>query len=197
VAFGYRRVVWSPVEESYLKANRSAPVNQLTIALGKSRAAIKRKLDEFDGKPAPKAGPKRTNIGKRDDIIVNGKPLFLRSGWEANVARWLTHKGQAWEYETDIFPFFEFGIKRGTVSYTPDFKTPRLYLEVKGQLDKRGGTAIRRFKKFYPEEFKKLRAIVGRPGTKADEFFKELGVPIYAYISDLNKQYKGKLEGWE
>ena len=45
------KVKWSPVEIDYLKANRDKlPINQLTIALSKSRNAIKKKLDELDGK---------------------------------------------------------------------------------------------------------------------------------------------------
>lgn len=196
MAWGRRyAATWSPVEEEYLRENRQVPINQLTIRLSKSRAAIKRKLDEFDGKSVPAANNKRTKIGRRPDILVQGKPLFLRSGWEANVARYLTHKGYTWEYEPEVF-FFH-GVKRGTNSYTPDFRTPRLWIEVKGQLDSRGRAALRRFRKHYPDEFKKLRGIVGRPGTKADLFFKELGVPIFAYINELNKEYKDKIGGWE
>ena len=57
--FRRAKVVWSPVEEEYLKKHREdTSVNQLTIALAKSRNAIKRKLDEFDGKP-PRIGPGR------------------------------------------------------------------------------------------------------------------------------------------
>lgn len=190
--FFRQKVVWSPVEEQYLREHRDFPVNQLTQALAKTRNAIKRKLDEFDGKPPPKAKGKRSYIGRRKDL-----GQFFRSNWEANVARWLNHQGKSWQYEPTVFSFLEHGIKRGTVSYCPDFKIGTLWYEVKGMLDGRGRTAIRRFKKFYPKEFKKLRAIVGRPGTQADEFFKSLGVPVVAYISDLNKKYKDSIPHWE
>lgn len=190
------RVVWSPCEVDYLKANREIrSVNELSLYLAKSRNAITRKLNELDGKSVPTTNKRGTSIGKRSDILVNGKPAFFRSGWEANIARLLTHRGVKWEYEPEVF-FFQ-GVKRGTVSYCPDFRSKTFYLEVKGYLDSKGRAAIRRFKKHYPDEFAKLRAVVGRPGTKADEFFKELGVPIYAYMSDLNKKYKDKLEHWE
>lgn len=179
----------------YLKAHRDAPIMQLTIALGMSRAAIQRKLDEFDGKPPPKKDNRKTKIGKREDILVNGRPLFVRSGWEANVLRLLTYKQVKWEYESKVF-FFE-GIKRGTVSYCPDIVTPKLYIEIKGQLTSKGRAAIRRFKKYYPDEFKKLRVIVGRKGTKADKFFKELGVPVYAYYNELDKKYRNVISNWE
>lgn len=193
-------VKWSPCETDYLIANRNdRSVNELSLYLGKSRNAIKRKCDELDGKPQPKKKNKISRIGKRDDIVQDGKPQFFRSGWEANVARWMNHKKTPWTYEPDVFPFFEFGVKNGTTSYCPDFKYGKtgLYLEVKGQLDAKGKTAIRRFKKYYPAEFKKLRAIVGRPNTVADKFFKKLDVPVIAYINELNKKFKDKVEHWE
>jgi hypothetical protein len=186
------KVNWSPVEADYLKANRDKlPINQLTIALSKSRNAIKKKLDEFDGKITTINRNKRSYIGKREDL----NNQFMRSRWEANVARWLNHKKKDWKYEPEVF-FFE-GVKHGTVSYLPDFKVGTLWLEVKGQLDPKGKTAVRRFKKFYPKEFKKLRAVVGRPGTQADNFFTEIGVPIMAYYNELDRRYKDKISHWE
>jgi len=185
-------IVWSPIEEEYLRKNRTISINQLTIALAKSRAAIKRKLDEFDGKKITKKMNKRSVIGRRLDL-----DQFFRSNWEANVARWWNSKGKKWDYEPQVFAFFEFGIKRGTVSYCPDFKVGNLWVEVKGLLDPKGRVAIKRFKKFYPTEFKKLRAIVGRPGTKADKFFQAEGVPVIAYINELNKKYSKIIPNWE
>ena len=190
--FNRGKIVWSPVEETYLKEHRDDPIMQLTIALAKSRAAIKRKLDEFDGKKVTKKMSKRSVIGRREDLNQ-----FFRSNWEANCARWFNHKNKKWEYEPTVFSFFEHGIKRGTVSYSPDFKVGTLWVEVKGLLTSRGRTAIRRFKKFYPKEFKKLRAIPGRPGTKADLFFKEIGVPIMAYYNELDKKHKKIIDNWE
>lgn len=189
--FRARKVVWSPVEIDYLKAHREdMSTNQLSLALAKSRNAIKRKCDELDGKKVTKKMNKRSVIGKRADLNQ-----FFRSNWEANVARWLNHQGKKWEYEPRVF-IFE-GIKHGTVSYCPDFKTPSTWIEVKGYLDGKGKTAIRRFKKYHPKEFKKLRAIVGSPGTAADKFFKEMGVPIIAYMRDLNKEFKDSIPHWE
>jgi len=187
------KVIWSPVEIDYLKANRDTmDINQLSLALAKSRNAVKRKCDELDGKPVTKKMAKRSVIGRRDDL-----DQFFRSNWEANVARWFNHKKKKWAYEPQVFSFLEHGIKRGTVSYCPDFKAGTLWIEVKGYLDRKGQTAIKRFKKFYPKEFKKLRAIVGRKGTKADKFFEEVGVPVIAYMNELDKKFKNKLPHWE
>ena len=186
------KVKWSPVEVEYLKEHRDdMPINQLTIALAKSRNAITRKLNELDGKVTTVKRNKKSYIGKRKDL--DGQ--FMRSRWEANVARWLNYKNRRWEYEPEVF-FFD-GIKHGTVSYLPDFKVGTLWLEVKGQLNPKGKTAVRRFKKFYPQEFKKLRAVVGRRGTQADQFFIEMGVSIMAYYNELDKKYKDTIPNWE
>ena len=193
-------IKWSPCETDYLKEHRNnRSINELSLYLGKSRNTIQRKLDELDGKTQPTKNKKGTKIGKREDILVKGKPAFFRSGWEANVCRWLSYKDNKWEYEPRVFTFTEHGIKHGTVSYCPDFKYGKtgLWLEVKGQLDGKGRTAIRRFKKYYPTEFKKLRAIVGRPNTVADKFFKKIGVPVIAYINELTREYKDIIPHWE
>ena len=58
------------------------------------------------------------------------------------------------EYEPETLWFD--GIKRGVVSYKPDFRLTFddkfvLWIEVKGYLDPKGATKIRRFKKYFPE----------------------------------------------
>lgn len=52
---------------------------------------------------------------------------YVRSSWEANVARWLIFNKYTYEYEPETFLFDGF-------SYTPDFYVPSLnqYIEVKG-----------------------------------------------------------------
>jgi len=92
--------------------------------------------------------------GTREDL-----GFYVRSRWEANVARYLKYlveKGDVykWEYETDTF-WFE-GIKRGTRSYTPDFKvwetknSEPYYWEVKGYMDKKSNTRMKRMAKYHP-----------------------------------------------
>ncbi len=193
--FRFRTVTWSPVEETYLKSHKDEPIQQLSIALAKSNNAVKKKLYELKhGKPAPgtKKSGKRTKIGKRKDLN-----LFVRSGWEANVARWIKHQGKTYKYEPEVFVFK--GIKHGTVSYCPDFYIVEddTWIEVKGQLMAKDRTRINRFKKLYPAEFKKLKAIVGRPSTAAAKFFQKLEVPILAYYADLDKEFSTVVKSWE
>ena len=84
--------------------------------------------------------------------------IYVRSKWEANYARylnWLKAQGEivAWEYEPMEF---EFPIKKGTRFYKPDFKVISTsgyeWHEVKGWHYPKGETAMKRFRKYYPEE---------------------------------------------
>lgn len=96
----------------------------------------------------------RAKRGVRDDI----GPQFFRSRWEANYARylnWLISQKQIvrWEYEIDTFWFEK--IRRGVRSYTPDFKVYGTngecwYVEVKGWMDAKSKTKLKRIKKYYP-----------------------------------------------
>lgn len=195
--FARKRVVWSPVEIEYLTVNRKMPIAQLTIALNKSISAIKNQLRIIDGKPVPKSkqNSRRSVIGKREDLNK-----FFRSSYEANFARILNHLKWSWEFETQVF-FFQ-GVKRGTVSYLPDFKVylpdgKYIWVETKGYLDKKGKTALVRFRKFYPDEFVKLVLICDRPGSKTDLFLKEMKVPNIMYMKELEKEWKPIIPNWE
>jgi len=96
------------------------------------------------------AGGKRSDLGDR----------YFRSAWEANYARylnWRVTRGDlaAWEYETKTFVFEK--IKRGTRAYTPDFKLVfadgrHEWHEVKGWMDPKSATRIKRMAKYFPQE---------------------------------------------
>jgi len=110
---------------------------------------------------------KRTNlnregVGKFGNIKsgyfdINGKEIFCKSKWEANYALYLDFLIQKkqikkWEYEPDIFIFEN--IKFGTRSYRPDFKIINnddsiTYHEVKGYMDSKSKTKIKRMAKYY------------------------------------------------
>ena len=91
---------------------------------------------------------------------IAGRRIFFRSRWEANYARYLQFlkdRGDIleWEHEPKTFWFEE--IKRGVCSYLPDFrvyfgKESYEYHEVKGWMDSRSKTKIKRMRKYYPEE---------------------------------------------
>lgn len=83
---------------------------------------------------------------------IGGNRIFARSSWEANYARILQRyedlgKIICWEHEPETFWFD--GIKRGCMSYLPDFRVTTNdgdveYHEVKGWMDSRSATAIKR-----------------------------------------------------
>jgi hypothetical protein len=97
----------------------------------------------------------RTKSGRRTDL----GGIFFRSRWEANYARFLNllktqGQIQRWEYEAETF-WFE-AIKRGVRSYTPDFKIwgrdgSVYFIEVKGWMDAKSKTKLKRMKKYHPE----------------------------------------------
>jgi hypothetical protein len=196
------RVVWSPVEEEWLRKNKHYPINQMTQALSKSRYAINKKLAEMKGRKTSTKIKKKviSKIGRRKDC----DNMFLRSAWEANVYRYLKRDESIKfiEVEPTTFSFAPFGILKGTVSYTPDFKVTfvgggYMWVEVKGYLKKTDQTKIRRFKKFFPKEFSNMFFIAGSPGTAASKFFTELGVPSLIYYNDLKKRFSKEIPGWE
>jgi len=116
---------------------------------------------------------------------IGGKRKYFRSLWESNYARyleWLKQKGQIaeWEHEPETFWFN--GIKRGCVSYLPDFRVTelsgaRVYHEVKGWMDARSITKIRRMAKYHPS----VKLIV---------------IDAKAYKA-LQKDVKGLVPSWE
>lgn len=60
-------------------------------------------------------------------------------------------QGIAWQYEPKTFIFEK--IQKGTRAYTPDFYLPAedRYIEVKGWMDKKSQTKLRRMAKYFPE----------------------------------------------
>lgn len=129
-------------------------------------------------------GPKKNKFkqGYRD---IGNRHIFLRSSWENNYALYLQylkeHKEiKDWGYETNLF-WFE-GIKRGCVSYTPDFKIIRndnsfYFVEIKGRMDARSKTKIKRMAKYHPEI--------------------ELQVVDSQKYKEFAKEWKEKLKNWE
>ena len=116
---------------------------------------------------------------------IGGIRKYYRSAWEANYARyleWLLSLGEikAWEHEPETF-WFE-GIKRGVRSYLPDFRVTEnsgevVYHEVKGYMDKKSKTKIKRMAKYHPD----VRLIV---------------IDSRAYNA-IKKKVQSLIDGWE
>jgi hypothetical protein len=131
----------------------------------------------------------RTKSGKRVDL--GGQ--FFRSKTEANFARFLNAINMLWEYESKTF-YFD-GIKRGCLSYTPDFYcvTENRWFEVKGWMDVPSITRLKRFKKYHPEEANKLIIVSQSKKTYTQAI--GLGYDVIRY-ENIEKEYRG-LECWE
>ena len=88
-----------------------------------------------------------------------GKRHYYRSKAEMRYGaflEWRKTRGEVsyWAPEPDVFWFQ--GIRRGVTSYKPDFKVvlpdgQTEFHEVKGWLDARSRTALKRMSKYYPE----------------------------------------------
>ncbi len=118
----------------------------------------------------------RNCLGKRPPSDLEGwrviadRKIFFRSRWEYNYACYLQFlkvhgKIIEWAFEEKTF-WFE-GIKRGTMSYLPDFMVTLLVKEksdliessrlaqeiheVKGYMDARSATKLKRMLKQYPQ----------------------------------------------
>ena len=96
---------------------------------------------------------------KKGTISIGGNIFFARSSWEANIAAYLEFLKQnkeiaAWEHEPETFWFH--AIKRGVRSYLPDFRITNndgsiYYIEVKGWMDNKSKTKLKRMSKYYPD----------------------------------------------
>jgi hypothetical protein len=116
---------------------------------------------------------------KRGYYKIGDKEMFFRSKAEANYALYLNFlikqkQIKAWEYEPVTFWFPQ--IKRGVVSYKPDFRVLTdenkiEYHEVKGHMDAKSKTKLKRMAKYHPdvkmvlidkENYKDIKNKVGR-----------------------------------
>jgi hypothetical protein len=116
---------------------------------------------------------------------IGGIKKYYRSRWEANYARyleWLRERGEiaSWRHESKTFWFSK--IKRGCVSYLPDFCVVdndgvETYYEVKGWMDDRSKTKIKRMAIYFPE----VTLVV----IEAKDY------------RDLERNVSGFIKGWE
>jgi hypothetical protein len=105
--------------------------------------------------------PHHRTRARREDL-----GLVMRSGWEANWARYLKWQQQMglvkeWAYEVEKFWFDKprgrgQGVNSGVRHYLPDFKVTFPdghveYHEVKGHLTAQAKTALKRMAIYYPE----------------------------------------------
>jgi len=132
---------------------------------------------------------------------------YFRSKMEANIARYFNLRECKWKYEP--IEYFFNKIKRGQRYYKPDFVLYYLdthfLIEVKGFFRRNDKTKLRRFKKYYSEEFAKLKFIIPDKYSKSKangemiEFLcDDLGIDFEEILSYKEMEKYGKLiPGWE
>lgn len=94
---------------------------------------------------------------------VGNQRVYFRSRWEANYGRYLELMVRignivSWEHEPQTFWF---PIRRGKVSYLPDFRVTlhdgsHEWHEVKGYMDPGSRTKLKRMAKYHPGEILRL-----------------------------------------
>ena len=120
--------------------------------------------------------------GYREDL-----KQYFRSKMEANVARYYRYVRTWYIYEYKEFEFKT--IKRGQRYYKPDFYliASDRWVEVKGWFSDSDKTKLKRFRKYYPEEFEKLEFII--PDKYARD--KVNGETIKFLCDDLGIDFEG------
>jgi len=132
-----------------------------------------------------------TKTGYRKDIDLN-----VRSSWEANFVRVLNIYKVDFKFEPTVFSF---PVKRGTKGYTPDFLLEKSndWVEIKGYLDDKSKIKLRRFKRYYPNEFENLTCVISRYSNDAKNFMAELEVSTVVYYEDIRDFYSQYVMSWE
>ena len=121
---------------------------------------------------------------------IDGKRIYFINRSEADYYRylsWLKTKGQIYDFthQPPEFDFSRFGVRRGPSSfYKPDFKvvengdgTKYHYVEVKGYLDQKSKTKLKRMAKYFP-------------GDRVD-------LVMYRDLACLARQVGKLIPGWE
>lgn len=167
---------------------------QFIEALSKRKQRFKKLPNIDDGFHPEKSGGRGnayryTKSGYREDI-----KLSTRSAWEADFARILTIHGIKFEFEPQKF---EFPIKRGTKSYIPDFKINDTWIEIKGWLDPKSVLKLKRFKRYYPDEFENLILLISKSNKSAQKIASEIGIKQVLFFEEFSKLYKERIPNWE
>ncbi len=97
------------------------------------------------GRP-PKETKTYTKSGYREDL-----GHYVRSLWEADMARVFRHFGLEYQYEPETFELSR--QDQTTLTYTPDFYIPEqdTFYEIKGWMDKASAEKIALFQEQYPQ----------------------------------------------
>lgn len=165
------------LSEASIRAHKNRPPERETFRIEKQ---LKTKAKRGNLIP-----PRHKASWKQSWQTIGGKRNYYRSSWEVNYAHyleWLKINKEIIEWEHEPTTFWFEGIKRGVRSYTPDFlvtenNNKEIYHEIKGWMDARSKTKIKRMAKYHPD-------------------ISLLVIDAKAY-KKLNKQLSGLVTGWK
>jgi DNA polymerase III alpha subunit/intein/homing endonuclease len=128
-----------PLEERH-GAERAAEIR------AKISSKVSGKNNPMYGRP-PKLTKTYTKSGYRKDL-----EHYVRSSWEADMARVFRHLGWDYQYEPRTFELVK--QSGATITYTPDFFIPEqnTFYEIKGWMDNVSAEKISLFHEQYPEQ---------------------------------------------
>ena len=112
----------------------------------KISSKVSGKNNPMYGRP-PKSTKTYTKSGYRKDLAH-----YVRSSWEADMARVFRHLGWDYQYEPRTFELVK--QSGSTITYTPDFFIPEqnTFYEIKGWMDNVSAEKIALFHEQYPEQ---------------------------------------------
>jgi len=152
---GHPKGMLGKTHTQQVKDNLSKLQKGKTIPIEQIERTMKTKVQKY-GTLAPNV---KRGSWKSQWAEIGGKKFYARSSWEITHANWLQSIKEKqiikdWNHEPKTFWFT--GIKRGAMSYLPDFELTLIdntteYHEVKGWMDSRSKTKIKRFRKQYPQ----------------------------------------------
>lgn len=190
----------------YMPDGYQMAMKVVCVHCGDKRATKKKRTK---GKRTAAANFARTKKGVRKDI----HPTYsFKSATEANFARIMDFLGLKWKYEERAFTFTQpngESYKNKPHIYVMDFeilpsrkkKPPKGFqagwVEVKGYMDARSRSKLRRYKKCYPEDAAKTTIVIYAKSKKKDiEFCEKLGFD-YIFFDELAKEYEPQIPTWE
>ncbi len=71
------------------------------------------------------------------------------------------------------------------------------WVEIKGYLDAKSMTKIKRFKRYYESEFNTLTFIISKYSTEGKLFAETIGIPQIIFYEDIRSFYSDKISIWE
>lgn len=71
------------------------------------------------------------------------------------------------------------------------------WVELKGYLDDKSKIKIKRFKRYYEDDFNKLTFIISKYSSAAKNFAMDLEIPKVVFYEEIKSFYSDKIPFWE